>query len=45
MRKPNLYMFTWESGIITYARGYDRTEKENMIRKYGKLISKVLVAY
>ena len=41
MAKAKIYKFTWEDGTVTICRGYDRTEKENMVRKHGKLISKV----
>lgn len=42
MAKCNWYRFTFEDGTITLCRGYDRTEMYHMIRKHGKLISKVL---
>ena len=34
------YKFTWANGMVTYARGYDRTEKAVMEKKYGKLLTK-----
>lgn len=40
MANMKMYKWVWESGMVTYARGYDRTEKAAMERKYGKLVSK-----
>lgn len=42
MAKCKWYRFLFEDGTVTICRGYDRTEMENMVRKHGKLINKVL---
>ena len=42
MAKAKWFKWVWESGVVTYASGYDRTEKASMERKYGKLLSKTL---
>lgn len=38
--KTKWYKFTWEDGIITIARGYDRTEMQALIRKHGQLVAR-----
>ena len=38
--KLTWYKWTWENGMITYGRGYDRTEMASMVKQNGKLISK-----
>jgi hypothetical protein len=43
MEDLKMFKWTWENGTVTYARGYDRTEKAVMVRKYGKLISKTKI--
>ena len=34
------YKWTWANGMVTFASGYDRTEKAAMEKKYGKLLTK-----
>jgi hypothetical protein len=43
MEDLKMFKWTWENGTVTYARGYDRTEKAVMVKKYGKLISKTKI--
>ena len=42
MAKATWYRFIWADGTVTICRGYNKTEKTNMERKHGKLISKTL---
>lgn len=42
MAKAKWYKWAWADGIVSYARGYSRTEKAAMERKHGKLLSKTL---
>lgn len=41
--KKTWYKWIWEDGMISYCGGYDRTEMSAMVRKHGKLLSKVKV--
>ena len=38
--KKTWYKWTFADGSVYYCAGFDRTEKENMERKHGKILSK-----